>query len=154
MQQRDLFRVFASSTGIYHLCCTTTCTGLTFYRAYQLQNERDCTSLLAGKSSEVSTKYANACKCRMCVCMWSLFAKSLAETCVHREKHKAAQYKKTKYRKMVNAIMKQRNDEGKWSYVCSVFVSCIFLALMNTFIRFQGWKFTDKTINNNNGIFK
>jgi len=33
MRQRDLFRVLASSTSVYRLCCTTICTGSMFQSA-------------------------------------------------------------------------------------------------------------------------
>ena len=41
--------VLASSTRVYHLCCSMICAS----RAYQQQAEHYCTSLLAGESSKV-----------------------------------------------------------------------------------------------------
>jgi len=45
--------VIASSTGVYHLCCTTISAGLTFQNVSTTSWTLYCASLLAGESSEV-----------------------------------------------------------------------------------------------------
>ena len=60
MQQCDLFRILASLTGVYCLCCTTICTGSTFQSIHQLQTELYCASQTAGESSEIPGRLLHA----------------------------------------------------------------------------------------------
>jgi len=62
MWQCNLFRVFASLTGICHLCCTTICSRhwLDVLERINCKPERYCATLLAGERSEVPGRLLRA----------------------------------------------------------------------------------------------